>query len=174
MKKFTFLLPLYNDWENLKILIEKIETQLQKLDDQFDVLVLNDSSTLKCNISFKNLQKLKQIKIINLNKNIGSQRAIAIGLKYIFQNSENNEEKIIILMDSDGQDDPEILDKIIEINKKFPNEIITINRTRRNEVMWFKILYELHYYTLILFSGHRIRYGNYSLISLDKLIISDR
>ena len=62
MKKFTFLLPLYNDWENLKILIQKIETQLQKLDDQFDVMVLNDSSTLKCNISFKNLQKLKQIK----------------------------------------------------------------------------------------------------------------
>ena len=72
-------------------------------------------------------------------------------------------------MDSDGQDDPEILDKIIEINKKFPNEIITINRTRRNEAMWFKILYELHYYTLILFSGHIIRYGNYSLISSDKL-----
>ena len=27
----------------------------------------------------------------------------------------------------------------------------------------------IHYYTLILFSGHRIRYGNYSLISSDKL-----
>ena len=162
-------MPLYDDWENLKILLEKIETKIQKLDDQFDVIILNDFSSIKCDISFKNLQKVKQLKIINFNKNIGSQRAIAIGLKYIFQNSENNEEKIIILMDSDGQDDPEILDKIIEINKKFPNEIITINRTRRNEVMWFKILYELHYYTLILFSGHIVRYGNYSLISSDKL-----
>ena len=169
MKKFTFLLPLYNDWENLKILIEKIETQLQKLDDQFDVMVLNDSSTLKCNISFKNLQKLKQIKIINLNKNIGSQRAIAIGLKYISQIYKSDEKKIVIIMDSDGQDDPEILNKIIEINKKSPDEIITINRTQRNEQMWFKILYELHYLTLILFSGQKIRYGNYSLISSDKL-----
>ena len=35
--------------------------------------------------------------------------------------------------------------------------------------MWFKILYELHYFTLILFSGQKIRYGNYSLISSDKL-----
>ena len=72
-------------------------------------------------------------------------------------------------MDSDGQDDPEILNKIIEINKKSPDEIITINRTQRNEQMWFKILYELHYFTLILFSGQKIRYGNYSLISSDKL-----
>ena len=169
MKKFTFLLPLYNDWENLKILIAKIETQLQKLDDQFDVMVLNDFSTLKCNISFKNLQKLKQIKIINLNKNIGSQRAIAIGLKYISQIYKSDEKKIVIIMDSDGQDDPEILNKVIEINKKSPDEIITINRTQRNEQMWFKILYELHYFTLILFSGQKIRYGNYSLISSDKL-----
>ena len=36
MRKFTFLIPLYNDWQNLKILIEKIEIQLQKLDDKFD------------------------------------------------------------------------------------------------------------------------------------------
>ena len=35
--------------------------------------------------------------------------------------------------------------------------------------MWFKILYELHYLTLILFSGHIIRYGNYSLLGLNKL-----
>ena len=73
------------------------------------------------------------------------------------------------MMDSDGQDDPEILNKIIEINKAFPNEIITINRTRRSEPMWFKALYELHYLTLILFSGHKIRYGNYSLIGFNKI-----
>ena len=93
MKKFTFLLPLFNDWNNLKILIEEIETKLQKLDDQFDVIVLNDFSTLKCNISFENLQKIKKIKIINLNKNVGSQRSIAIGLKHISQTCKNDEKK---------------------------------------------------------------------------------
>ena len=162
-------MPLYDDWENLKIILEKIETQIQKLDGQFDVVILNDFSSIKCNISFKKLQKVRQLKIINFNKNIGSQRAIAIGLKYISQTYKNDEKKIIIIMDSDGQDDPQILNKIIEINKKYPNEIITINRTQRNEQMWFKILYELHYFTLILFSGQKIRYGNYSLISSDKL-----
>jgi len=169
MRKFTFLIPLYNDWQNLKILIEKIEIQLQKLDGEFDMVILNDFSSLKCDISFKNFKKINRLKIINFNKNIGSQRAIAIGLKYISQINENSEKKMIIMMDSDGQDDPEILNKIIEINKTFPNEIITINRTRRNEPMWFKTLYELHYLTLILFSGHKIRYGHYSLIGSNKL-----
>ena len=35
--------------------------------------------------------------------------------------------------------------------------------------MWFKTLYELHYLTLILLSGHKIRYGHYSLIGSNKL-----
>tara|TARA_Y100000590_G_scaffold270831_1_gene304126 strand:- start:2001 stop:2867 length:867 start_codon:yes stop_codon:yes gene_type:complete len=169
MKKFTFLIPVYNDWASLKILLEKIELQLKGQNDEFSIIILNDLSTLKCDISVKNFQKIKHLKIINFNKNIGSQRAIAIGLKYISQINENNEKKMIIIMDSDGQDDPEILDNIIEVNKKFPDEIITINRLKRKDPIWFKIFYELHYYSLILFSGHKIRYGHYSLISSDKL-----
>ena len=169
MKKFTFLIPVYNDWENLQILLEKIEKQVKTLDHQFEVIILNDFSSLKCDISLKNIQKIKEVKIINLNQNVGSQRAIAIGLKYVAQINENNEERMLIIMDSDGQDDPEILNKIIEINVKFPNEVITINRSRRNEPIWFKILYELHYLSLILFSGHKIKFGHYSLISTSKL-----
>ena len=95
MRKFTFLIPLYNDWQNLKILIEKIEIQLQKLDGEFDMVILNDFSPLKCDISFKNLKKINRLKIINFNKNIGSQRAIAIGLKYISQINEHKERKMI-------------------------------------------------------------------------------
>ena len=166
MKKFTFLIPVYNDWTSLKILLEKIELQLKDQNDQFSIIILNDFSTQKCDISVKNFQKIKQLKIINFNKNIGSQRAIAIGLKYI---SQSNEKEMIIIMDSDGQDDPEILNNIIEVNEKFPNEIISINRLRRKDPIWFKIFYELHYYCLILFSGHKIRYGHYCLISSDKL-----
>ena len=128
MKKFIFLIPVYNDWASLKILLEKIDLQLKDQNDQFSIIILNDFSTLKCDISVKNFQKIKQLKIFNFNKNIGSQRAIAIGLKYISQIDENDEKKMIIIMDSDGQDDPGILDKINEVNKKFPNEIISINR----------------------------------------------
>ena len=126
--------------------------------------VLVDKSSIS-----ENNNAFYNIKIINFNKNIGSQRAIAIGLKYISQINESNEKKMIIIMDSDGQDDPGILDNIIKVSKKFPNEIISINRLGRKDPIWFKIFYELHYYSLILFSGHKIRYGHYCLISSDKL-----
>jgi len=169
MKELTFLIPVYNDWENLQILLEKIDLQVQELDYQFDVIILNDFSSLNHNINVENFKKIKHLKIINFNKNVGSQRAIAIGLKYISEINKNNDEKIIVVMDSDGQDDPSILDKIIKIYENSPNKVITINRSQRSEPLWFKILYEIHYHVLIIFSGRKIRYGNYSLISLDKL-----
>ena len=32
MKKITFLIPVYNDWQNLKILLERIELEIKKID----------------------------------------------------------------------------------------------------------------------------------------------
>ena len=164
MKELTFLIPVYNDWKNLQILLEKIDLQVQELNYQFDVIILNDFSSINHNINVKNFKKIKHLKIINFNKNLGSQRAIAIGLKYIYEINKNSDEKIIIVMDSDGQDDPGILDKIIKIYENSPNKVITINRSQRSEPLWFKILYEIHYHVLIIFSGRKIRYGNYILL----------
>ena len=62
MKKFTFLIPVYNDWKNLKILLEKIDFQIKKMEYQFDVIILNDFSHSKQDISINHLQKIKQLK----------------------------------------------------------------------------------------------------------------
>ena len=65
MKKFTFLIPVYNDWKSLQILLDDIDLQLKKFDDQFDVVILNDFSTQKCDISVEKFQRIHQIKILN-------------------------------------------------------------------------------------------------------------
>ena len=166
MKNFSFLLPVYNDWTNLKLLLKIIDKEILNLHHNFDVIILNDFSKLKHEFRNEEYKKFNKIKIIHLNRNLGSQRAIAIGLKYISQNYENTN---IIIMDADGQDDPSILKKIITCALENPEDIVTVNRSQRNENLWFKILYELHYCTLILFSGYNIRFGNYSLINSNKI-----
>ena len=166
MKNFSFLLPVYNDWKNLKLLLKTIDEQILNLHHNFDVIILNDCSKLKHEFRNEEYKKFNKIKIIHLNRNLGSQRAIAIGLKYISQNYEDTN---IIIMDADGQDDPSILKKIITCALENPEDIVTVNRSQRNENLWFRVLYELHYYTLILFSGYNIRFGNYSLINSNKI-----
>ena len=80
MKKFTFLIPVFNDWNSLNILLKRIDQEISSFEDIFDIVVLNDGSTIKHSIKNKNFKKINLIKILNLKKNLGSQRALAIGL----------------------------------------------------------------------------------------------
>ena len=166
MKKFTFLIPVFNDWNSLNILLGRIDQEISLFEDIFEVVVVNDGSTIKRVIKNENYKKINIIKILNLKKNLGSQRALAIGLKHL---SILEKETNIILMDADGEDDPSLLKKIIDSSKKFPNKIITVNRTKRNESLIFRFMYEVHYLFTLLVTGKKVRFGNYSLINSNKL-----
>jgi hypothetical protein len=146
--------------------LKRIDQEISSFEDIFDIVVLNDGSTIKHSIKNKKFKKINLIKILNLKKNLGSQRALAIGLKYlsIFEKETN-----IILMDADGEDDPNLLKKIIDSSKRFPNKIITANRTKRNENLIFRFMYEIHYLFTLLITGKKVRFGNYSLINSNKL-----
>ena len=105
MNDFTIILPIYNDWHSLSILLRQIEKSLKKMKNKFSLLLINDGSTEKMSLKLKT-KFYKNIVILNLKKNIGSQKAIATGLKYLTKNSPKNHNHFII-MDSDGEDDPE-------------------------------------------------------------------
>jgi|TARA_B110000881_G_C18513657_1_gene483649 hypothetical protein len=156
------LTPLYNDWNNLNRLLQEINQHTKNIDNNFELIVINDCSPIKGKINTINLNKIIRISIINLKKNLGSQRAIAIGLKYVV--TKEKKIKKIIVIDSDGQDEPSIIPEIIKSSNDTPQTTITINRAKRSDPLWFKFLYEMHYYALLVFTGKRIRYGNYGLI----------
>ncbi len=166
MKKFTFLIPVFNDWNSLNILLGRIDQEISLFEDIFEVVVVNDGSTIKRVIKNENYKKINIIKVLNLKKNLGSQRALAIGLKHL---SILEKETNIILMDADGEDDPSLLKKIIDSSKKFPNKIITVNRTKRNESLIFRFMYEVHCLFTLLVTGKKVRFRNYSLINSNKL-----
>ena len=166
MEKYLFLIPVFNDWKSLNILLGQIDSELSIFEHEFSVVIVNDCSTDKPNIENQKLKKINSIKIINLNKNLGSQRAIAIGLKYL---SVLHKKKKIIIMDADGEDNPLVLRKIIDLAIKFPKKIITVNRTKRNEKLIYRLLYEIHYLLTFLTTGKKVRFGNFSLINPENL-----
>ena len=82
--KIIILTPVYNDWKNLSRLLKKInkvfETQLKT---KFELIIINDCSTQKYNPKKYSCKMASKISVISLYKNVGSQRAIAIGIKYL-------------------------------------------------------------------------------------------
>jgi len=170
MSKYVILIPSFNDWECLNLLIPKIDQVLKNTNENVDVLIVNDGSTKKNNLVFKKMSHLKKIEVLNLRKNVKAQIAIATGLNFL------KKEKFqggIIVMDADGQDDPEYLIDIFKESKKNPERTITINRTKRDDELPFKILYQMYLFLSFLLTFKYLKFGVYSYLhssSLDKIL----
>ena len=170
MIKYVILIPSFNDWECLNLLIPKIDQVLKNTNEEVDILIVNDGSTTKNNLSFKKMSSLKKVEVLNLRNNVKNQRAIATGLNFL------KKEKFqggIIVMDGDGQDDPEYLVDIIKESKKNTERIITVNRTKRQDEIKFKVLYQIYLFLSFLLTFKYLKFGVYSYMHskfLDKIL----
>ena len=158
MNNFIILTPTFNDWRSLSKLLLEIDKNIRGLKGKFKVLIINDASTIKPKLSLKNIKRLRKIHIITLKKNSGSQKSIFLGLKYL---KKNKTKAIITIIDSDGEDDPKHIKNLISLAQKNPNSIISANRLKRRENIFFKIFYKIHLLILYLFTGKYINFGNY-------------
>ena len=152
-------MPLYNDWKSLQKLLYLINTKLKKFRKKVEVLVIDDNSTISPSLNIKNLKNIKKLKLLKLKKNLGSQKAISIGLSYL---NKVKKKSIITILDSDGEDDfNKILDmiKFAEANK---NKVIVSCRTKRREGNIFVFFYLLHKIITFAFTFKWINFGNYS------------
>ena len=170
MNNYTILIPCYNDWDCLELLIPTIDKTLINLKENVNVLIVNDASTIKNTLSFNNLEKLNKIEVINLRKNVKAQKAVAIGLDYLrkieFKGS-------IILMDADGQDDPKNILEIIKESLKNPEVTISISRLKREEDFVFKIFYQLYLFLTFIFTFKYMKFGAFSCLHytlIDKML----
>jgi hypothetical protein len=159
--KIIILVPIYNDWQSASKLIEEINSKVSGLDIQFSIIFVNDASTEQQSIHVPNLKNLQSVKIINMKENKGHARCIASGLKYI---NEKEEFDFIIPMDGDGEDRPEELSLFFDKLKDYPDKVITADRVKRSEGLFFKLCYLVHKYLTFIFTGQFIRFGNYTCL----------
>ena len=165
MNIYTIVLPTYNDWKSLSILLIQIEKYLKNTKNIYKILIIDDNSSEKNKYRLNKNKFFKEIKILRLKNNVGSQKAIATGLKFISKYQKKREDKFII-MDSDGEDDPKKIKEIIKfIDKNHKTKIITMNRTIRKESFFFSILYEIHLLLTFFITLKYIRFGNFSFLS---------
>ena len=157
MSKIKILIPVYNDWQSVFKLIENINSQVLKLNNEFSAIIVNDASTENRPEFSVELSNLKSVQIINMKENKGHARCNAAGLKYI---NEKEDFDYVIPMDGDGEDRPAELSLLIEKIKDYPDAVVTANRVKRSEGFIFKFCYLAHKYLTLVFTGQTIKYGN--------------
>ena len=168
--KIKILIPVFNDFQSASKLISDINSAISNLNEEISIIIINDASTEKAEIDISNLDKISSIKIINMKQNQGHARCIATGLKHIYEKEEFD---YVIPMDGDGEDRPEEISKFIEFLKYDDTKPIVGERIKRSEGLIFKISYNIHKLITFIFTGHSIKFGNYTCLpksTVEKMI----
>ena len=161
MKKTKILVPIYNDWQSAFKLLEEINGQLEGWDADISVIIINDASTEQRPVNTSSLKNLKSIHIVNMKKNKGHARCNAAGLKHI---NENEDFDYVIVMDGDGEDRPKELGDLLCKGYENADKVITADRVKRSEGLFFKFCYLAHKSLTFIFAGQSIKFGNYTCL----------
>ena len=164
MKKIKILIPVYNDWQSVFKLLENIDNGLESWDSDIahiSAIIVNDASTEERPINTSIFNSLQSVKVINMKENKGHARSNAAGLKYISVNSEFD---LVVLMDADGEDRPKELGPLLCKAYEHPDKVITANRVKRSEGLFFKFCYLFHKCLTFVFTGQSIKFGNYTCL----------
>ena len=161
--KINILIPAYNDWEALVLLLNKIEDATKHLPYSFHYTIVNDGSNLPF---LADTFKKFPLSIIHLMRNVGHQKAIAIGLSFLADNADF--EKVVV-MDADGEDKPEDIEKLINSSEQNPDKIIFAQRQKRSEGLVFRVFYMIYRFIFDVLTGKNITFGNFSLVPKSKI-----
>ena len=160
--KYILLIPIYNDRESLKILINNINNELKDLNHEISIVVINDASSSQIIDTYPNTENISSLEIINMKENRGHARCIASGLKYIFEKKEFD---FVIPMDGDGEDRPEEIKNFIKLSENSDDKSIIGERVKRSEGIIFQLCYQFHKFLTLAFTGHSIKFGNFTCLS---------
>ena len=160
--KYVVLIPIYNDRESLKILVENINSEIKDLNHEISLVIVNDASSQQIIDNYPNTESISSIEIINMKENRGHARCIASGLKYIFEKKEFD---FVIPMDGDGEDRPEEIKNFIQLSEQSGEKSIVGERVKRSEGLFFQLCYQFHKFLTLAFTGQSIKFGNFTCLS---------
>lgn len=164
------LIPIFNEWDVAALLLDRLDAALAAANLVAEVVLIDDGSPLghECHLPPRNYRSFARLDVLVLARNLGHQRAIAIGLAWI---RDRRGPCRVILMDGDGEDDPADIPRLLAAAQADPSRhIIFAARTRRSERWTFQVCYRVYQAVHFVLTGRRVQVGNFSLIQPRALV----
>jgi len=163
--KTIILIPVLDDWESLAAVIESIDRSIDP-SRRVRVLVVDDGS-LESQVALEAmppLRRLDALDLLILERNLGHQRAIAVGLAHIVDAGMPCDS--VVVMDGDGEDDPDDIERLlVDLEAADRPSIVFAERTRRSESLVFRLGYLIFRVLHRSLTGYGVKFGNFSAVS---------
>jgi hypothetical protein len=165
----VILMPVFNDWDSLALLLPRLDAALAARQLRSQILIVDDGSLVRPapEVFAGPFRALDGVEVLELRRNLGHQRAITVGLAFLETRSAP---AVTVVMDSDGEDDPADVPRLLDRLKECGGEkIIFAERTRRSERLTFRFFYFLYQLLYRVLTGQRVRVGNFSAVPAERL-----
>jgi glycosyltransferase involved in cell wall biosynthesis len=162
--RIVVLIPVFDDWEAAESLLGRLDEVLANRSEHIQVMLVDDGSVLLPPERFPrgSIQHITGVQVLHLRRNLGHQRAIAIGLTFVHENTQSD---AVVVMDADGEDRPEdVITLINHLHRESNGSIVFAERMRRSESLTFRVFYALYRVVHHVLTGEKVRVGNFSII----------
>lgn len=131
--------PVYQNEEHINQFISKVYNVCSKLNLKYQIILVNDgSSDRSWEVMSKEVEHYSNIVCVDLDKNYGQHKAILAGLSL----AEGN---WVVVMDSDLEEDPFLIEKLYKNIHSNTNAIQIIRTRLIKRTIFYRILRWLYY-----------------------------
>lgn len=124
--KLSVVLPVYNEEKNIRPLFNELEEVLEESFEDYEIIFVDDGSQDSSLDRIKELgEESREVKWVELRKNFGQSYAMQAGLDLA-------EGDLIVTMDSDMQNDPHDIPRLISELERTNSDMVCGWRKKRN------------------------------------------
>jgi hypothetical protein len=159
----VIVMPVYEDFAAARLVCEALDRALEPRPEvEARVLLLDDGSPTGIrDWSPFSPRALRRIDVVRLRRNLGHQRAIAVGLCHLDAGGRFD---AVLVMDSDGEDRPDHVPLLLAELARTPQAMIFAERRKRMEGGVFRLGYLAYRVLHRVLTGIPVRVGNFSLL----------
>ena len=157
----SLVVPCHNEENVIDLFLRKTIPILRSLDRSYEIVFINDGSTDRTlEAMLKAKEKYKNIRILNLSRNFGKEAALTAGI-------EHSKGEVVIPIDVDLQDPPELIIQFIEKWKEGYDIVLAKRVDRSNDTLFKRVsanlFYKLHNKISDIYIPENV--GDYRLLS---------
>jgi glycosyltransferase involved in cell wall biosynthesis len=163
-KRIAIVIPVLNDGPSLFEMVRQLAVVLHDRANDVVLVIVDDGSVPPIAASVGEWPGGPFAgRILTLKRNLGHQRALAIGLAYAV---EEGLAEVVVTMDADGEDKPIDVPRLLAAIGNDGPAIVVGERIKRSEDLTFRAFYQLYRLMFRLLTGRSIVFGNFAALPL--------